>query len=74
MTDVMVAGIVLIVCTFLTYGYLLAKAYIKVKNPQEPYRLMNNIPLWTSSTKYYPKEKEETDEPVVSEKSLFQNN
>ena len=73
MTDAMVAGIVVVTLAFLTYGYLIAKAYIKVKNPEQPYRPMNDIPLWTSSTKYYPREKESDNEQVVSEASVFQS-
>ena len=63
MSDVVIIGILLIIFTFMTYMFVLAKVYLKVRH-QSPHEELSTIPMWTEKTTYHPGEK--------SNESVFQ--
>lgn len=67
MSDVVIIGILLIIFTFMTYMFVLAKAYLKVRY-QSSCEELNAIPMWTEKTIYYPGE--ESNESVFQKECV----
>lgn len=69
MSDVVIIGILLIIFTFMTYMFVLAKEFLKVRY-QPPHEGFDSIPMWTEKTTYHPGE--ESNESVFQKERVGQ--
>lgn len=69
MSDVVIICIFLIIFVFMTYMFVLAKEFLKVRY-QSPHEGFDSIPMWTEKTTYYPGE--ESNESVFQKERVGQ--
>nr|DAT84902.1 MAG TPA: transmembrane cytochrome C oxidase subunit [Caudoviricetes sp.] len=66
MSDVVIIGILLIIFAFMTYMFVLAKEFLKVR--YQPHEGFDSIPMWTEKTTYHPGE--ESNESVFQKECV----